>query len=699
MKYILLIIGFVLMALPACAEQVDTAELDEVSVTATKVPRKTSEVSASVEVVTKEEIEQSKAWNVGEAIGSLPGVQAESENGAYDSHIIIRGAGAKASYGVREIMIMVDGVPVTDPDSFTRLDMVDTSDIERIEVVKGPNSTLYGANAAGGVINIITRNPLETQGLNLKINHGSYNSEETHVQYGGSAGDLYYILSGTRRSTDSWREHNMFASEQLNARFNYIIDDKSDLNLSLSYTESDLQLPGSLTKAEFDEDHTQQTSEWVNTGRYSTNKRLALGYNKEFNGGNELITKAYMQDWYHYHPVPYGINDGGAVVSGLDLQLNIPSTLMGKKSLLSVGISGQRDDRDSEKYTYRDTTWNPFAGPSGRVTAPYSSSDVRGELMEADTNIVDKYGVFVQESLWIGEGTILDIGLRHDVVDFDLHTEKSYEWDYSIGNYAAVSDVIDIEESWKRLSPRIGINHALKDGMHVYGSVSTGFQTPTQSELETNLALDPQTTVNYEIGLKGKSGTGHRYEAVVFYTDIEDEVLKLMDSNGDTFYDNAGQTVHKGLEMSGVYKVTGTISLGANYAYSDFYFDEYKEMVKTFPGPAITTISRNGNKIPLVPEHKYTAFIDYRRPEGIYGRLSSNTWDEYHVDTANTETYEGFTVVNAKVGYKQKNTDLYLQAGNIFDKKYAAEVASSYGNIKYSPAAPFTMTVGLSVKL
>jgi len=698
MKYIFLIIGFVLMALPVCAEQVDTAELDEVSVTATKVPRKTSEVSASVDVVTKEEIEQSKAWNVGEAIGSLPGVLAESKNGAYDSHIVIRGAGAKAAYGVREIMIMVDGVPVTDPDSFTRLDMVDTSDIERIEVVKGPNSTLYGANAAGGVINIITRNPMETQGLSIKLSHGSFNSEESHVQYGGSKGDLYYILSGTRRSTDSWREHNRFDSEQLNARFNYIIDDKSDLNLSLSYTESDLELPGNLTKAEFDEDPTQQTSEWVNTGRYSTNKRLALGYNREFSGGNELITKAYVQDWYHYHPVPYGINDGGAVVSGLELQLNMPSTLMGKKSLMSVGISGQRDDRDSEKYTYRDTTWNSFAG---RVTAPYTSSDEKGELMEADSNIVDKYGVFVQESLWIGEGTILDIGLRQDVVDFDLHTEKFYEWDYAIGNYAAISEVIDIEESWKRMSPRIGINHALKEGMHVYGSVSTGFQTPTQGELETNLLLDPQTAVNYEIGLKGNSEAGHRYEAVVFYTDIEDEVLKLMDSNGDTFYDNAGQTVHKGLELNGVYRATDTISLGAGYAYSDFYFDEYMEMSKSYPMGVltITTIDRSGNKIPLIPEHKYTAFVDYRRPEGFYGRLMSNTWGEYYVDTANSEKYEGFTVVNAKVGYKQKNTDLYLQAGNIFDRKYAAEVSSSYGNITYSPAAPLTVTVGLSVQI
>ena len=382
----MLVMDFVLVAASVHAGDVDKAELDELSVTATKVPRKTIEVSASVDVITKEEIEQTKAWNVGEAIGSLPGVQAESKNGAYDTHIIIRGAGAKAAYGVREIMIMVDGVPVTDPDSFTRLDMVDTSDIERIEVVKGPNSTLYGANASGGVINIITKSPLETQGLNIKLTHGAFNSEETHIQYGGNWDKLYYVVSGTRRSTDSWREHNKFDSEQFNARFNYLIDDASDLNVALSYTESDLELPGNLTEAEFNEDHTQQTSSWVNTGRYSTNKRFALGYNRELGQGRELITKAYVQDWYHYHPVPYGINDGGAVVSGLDLQLNVPSTLMGKKSLMSVGVSGQRDNRDSEKYTYRDTTWSAFAN---RVTKPYSSSDVSGALMEADDNLVD----------------------------------------------------------------------------------------------------------------------------------------------------------------------------------------------------------------------------------------------------------------------------------------------------------------------
>ena len=233
-------------------EKAQSEQLEEITVTATKKPRKVEEVPAAIDVITKEDIERSKATNLGEVLEVLSGVQAETKNGGYDTHIIIRGAGAKASYGVREIMVMVDGIPITDPDSLTRLDVVDTSLIERIEVVKGPSSTLYGANAAGGVINIITKSPLQYQGFSLRGGYGDNNTQDHHLQYGGNLKNLYFLLSLSRRSTDSWREHNEFETNQFNTRINYIINDKSDLAFTFGYTKANLQLPGSLTKEHFE---------------------------------------------------------------------------------------------------------------------------------------------------------------------------------------------------------------------------------------------------------------------------------------------------------------------------------------------------------------------------------------------------------------------------------------------------------------
>ncbi|MGB9873669.1 MAG: TonB-dependent receptor, partial [Hydrogenobacter sp.] len=131
-------------------------QLEEVSVTATRTERKTEEVPASVSVVGKEKLKEKPMFNLYDALQGISGINITSRNQGYDTRLIIRGAGLKAPYGVREIMVLLNGVPITDPDSLTRLDFVDTSLIERVEVVKGPNSTLWGVNASGGVINVIT---------------------------------------------------------------------------------------------------------------------------------------------------------------------------------------------------------------------------------------------------------------------------------------------------------------------------------------------------------------------------------------------------------------------------------------------------------------------------------------------------------------------------------------------------------------
>lgn len=135
-------------------------QLEEVSVTATRTERKTEDVLSSVKVVGKEKIKERRMFNLQEALNGVPGLFIQSRNQGYNTRLIIRGSGLQAPFGVRQIMIMLNGVPITDPDSLTRLDFVDTQLIKSIEVNKGPNPP-WGVNAAGGVINVQTISPFE----------------------------------------------------------------------------------------------------------------------------------------------------------------------------------------------------------------------------------------------------------------------------------------------------------------------------------------------------------------------------------------------------------------------------------------------------------------------------------------------------------------------------------------------------------
>ena len=144
--FFLSIIHAIVFLAPAFSQTTERQEimLEEVTVTATRLERQSLDVPASVEVADAETIKDANMFNIREVLQAMPGVLIQSPNQGYDARLVIRGAGLKARYGVRDIMVLLDGVPITDPDSFTRLDFIDPQLIRRIEVVKGPNSTLWG---------------------------------------------------------------------------------------------------------------------------------------------------------------------------------------------------------------------------------------------------------------------------------------------------------------------------------------------------------------------------------------------------------------------------------------------------------------------------------------------------------------------------------------------------------------------------
>lgn len=666
---------------PACPEEPKgkKMELDDVVVTATRTERQTEEIPAGVSVVTKEEIEDTRMFNLSEPLKGLPGVLSESKNGGYDTRLIIRGAGLKARYGVREIMVLLDGVPITDPDGMTRLDFVDTELVERIDVVKGPNSTLYGANAAGGVVNVITKSLFEEK-KSAKAGYGSYNTQLYNGIFGTRFGETYVSVTGSRRSTDSWREWNNFSTNQGGFRVGHLFSDKSYVEANVSLTQAKMQLPGTLTKTQFDNDISQLTTEpWRNMGRYSDIVYTSLKGEKEI-GNVKLKPLAYVQWWQHYHPVTGLINDGGASVYGADIQADIKHSLAGMEGILTTGIAGQIDDTDGEKYTYRDVT----SAPTGRLL--FTTSDQKGSLAEQGNDRVTKWGVYAQESLRPTQRWIVDLGIRYDRVGFDLDTEQFTEFNYATGRYVANRQTIRTDTTFEHVSPRIGVVYMLTPALNLYGNISTGFQTPQTSELGENPSLVPSETTNYETGLKARFEGGHSVDLSLFYINVEDDIVQTTLPGNQTSYTNAGETRKMGLELAARMQAWPGLYLGGAYTYSDFKFVEFNEVIGG------VNFSRDGNRLPYVPMHQYSLFVQYKHPSGFRFKVETNTWGKYEVDNANSETYEGYAfITNAVVGYRWKGWDFAFDVYNVFDTHHAIEVTKeSGGATKYRPGGPTT---------
>jgi len=672
-------------ALLPCVTLAADAEkrFDEISITATREARSTADVPQAISVIGKETLADKKMFNVKEALQEIPGVLIDSKNGGFDARLIIRGAGLKAPFGIREIMVLRDGVPLTDPDSFTRLDFVDTQDIERIEVAKGPGN-LFSTGSTGGTIQILSKSVFDGRANNLRIGFGNEGTENYHLRYGGMANDSQALaLTATYRKMDNdWRNRNRFDTTQTSLKHGLILGNGDILDSEVSYAEANVQLPGAMDRTLFDRFlasgiQTGTSEPWKHSGRYS--KVLFLNSRLEMQRGDfSFKPRVYYNTWYHYHPVTGIINETKDWVwnLGTDLEAHwrhAQGTLVGGLTI--------RQERapDSRKYQYRDVT----TGGGGRIAA--TLSDIKGTLAEIDDASTLLTGLYVQESWRPTERWIVDIGMRYDVVTFENRNNQIWRYDHASGRYMAGAGQTSLKKTFDLPAPKLAASYRLSETLNLFAMAAQAGQIPSSSEIDNNPALDAPVARNYEIGLKGR-GANWQFDTSLYSNPVSNEIVQ-QNNGGVTSFMNAGKTDKKGFEIAGNVGFARNWQAGGYYAYTRYKYADFSEPVRL--GSITVNMDRAGNYLPFVPQDQYGLFLGWKRG-GWRVRLSANTWGEYWLDNANTEKYPGWEwVTNLSIGYERNGHSLTLNADNLFDKLYAFEVKKdTAGRVTYTAAAP-----------
>lgn len=676
----------ILTAVSAVASAEQTQQMDEVSVTATREARPTRDVPQAIAVVGKDNLADKKMFNVKEAVQDIPGVLIDSKNGGYDARLIIRGAGLKAAYGIREIMLVRDGVPLSDPDSFTRLDFVDTQDIERIEVAKGPGN-LFAAGSVGGTIQIVSRSVFDESANNLRLGVGTENARNGHLRYGKVFDNQALALTATYRQQDNdWRTWNAFDTTQVSMKHGLILE-KGTLESEVSYSEANMQLPGGMNREMFEAfvrtgTQTDTSEPWKSSGRYSKVWFLNTKYEAEY-GDFVVKPRFYYNRWYHYHPVTGLINETQDWVYNLGTDIEA-HWKHGNGTLIGGFTVRQERTPDSRKYEYRDIV----TGFGGRITA--TLSDAKGALAQIDDATSLLKGVYVQESWRPTDRWIVDVGARYDVVDFTDDNQEFRKYDYAMGKYVAGNGVTHVEKTFHLPAPKIAATYRISQPLSLFGMVARASQIPSQSEFSANPDLDAPISTNYEAGLKGRANNWE-FDASIYLNPVENEIVQSR-VDGETVYVNAGKTDKKGLELAGRLKLADGWEIGGHYGYADYAYDEFIEYVRT--GAVYTPHDRAGKSLPFIPRHQYGTFVGWQSGTGWSVRVSSNSWGEYWLDNSNVKKYDGWQwVTNLSVGYQKNGHSLTLNAENLFDDRYAAEVKNdlSTDKVTYTAASPRTL--------
>jgi len=662
----------------------------DIVVTGRRVASDPFDVPASVDRIDRDAIAAGRQQvNLSESVGGVPGLVArDRQNYAQDVQVSVRGFGARSTFGIRGVRAYVDGIPATLPDGQGQVSNIDLSSTDRIEVLRGPFSALYG-NSSGGVIQVFTETGSGPPTLTLGTEAGSYGLQKPALKVTGGSDAFGYVASYSQFDTDGYRDHSAAERDIGNVK----LDWKLGASDKLSFVVNSLNLPKAqdplgLTRAQYDSDprSVDPVAIQFNTRKTVDQTQGGVTYQHAFNDQSSMQILVYSgtRDAVQFQAIPVAaqlspLHPGGVIdlsrdYDGLDARWITTFDMLKMPLTLVAGLT--LDHLDELRRGYQN-----FVG---------ATLGVQGALRRNENNTADTHDAYAQASWRLTPKFTLDAGIRS--VDFEFVSEDHYIVgangnDSGAANYSATL-------------PALGLLYAATDRVHLYATVGRGFETPTLNELAyrpngqpgLNLALQPAESDNYELGAKLRLSAASQLTAAVFETDTENEIVTQTNVGGRSTFQNAGRTRRRGTELSWTTSSGTDWHTQVSYTWLDAtYVDAFLTCTAT-PCPAPNVAIAAGNKIPGIPE------------QTLYGSFSWTHWQHWRVDAEaryltevfvndlNSDSASAYTLAAVSGGYETKIGSWRLLAfarvDNLFDHAYAGSVIVNEGNNRFFEPAP-----------
>jgi iron complex outermembrane receptor protein len=690
----------VLAQTPAGDAQV---RLSPVVVTATRTETPAFDVPASIDRIGGDAIRDARMQvNISESLASVPGLFArDRQNYAQDVQISVRGFGARSTFGIRGVRLYVDGIPATLPDGQGQISNVDLGSADRIEVLRGPFSALYG-NSSGGVIQVFTEEGRGPPVLGFSVAGGSDGALRFGAKASGASGGLGYVVSASDFRTDGYRDHSAVERRIGNVKLTVAPDDASKLTLlANSVALPKAQDPLGLTRAQFEANPrgVDPVAIAYDTRKTVEQTQFGLVYERRIDAVNTLRALVYAghRGTEQFQAIvappaspaqnnplnPGGVISLGRVYDGADLRWSA-KTRLGDMPLTIVG--GLAYDTLAE---HRQGFQNFIGGITG----------VQGALRRDEDNDVTNIDQYLQASWRFAERWTLNAGLRHSIVRF-ASTDH-----YIVGPNPDDSGKV----RYAATLPVAGLMFAATESVHVYATAGRGFETPTLNELAyrpngatgLNLALQAARSDSVEAGVKTRNALWGELNVALFETRTSHEIVTQTNSGGRSTFQNAGATRRRGLEAAWSRDLFQNWRTQLAYTWLDArYVDPFLTCTAT-PCAAANVPIAGGNRIPGVARSALYGSLAWAPPQGWRGGVEARALSRVWVNDLNADAAAGFATASANLGYLVHvgSWDLsgFGRVDNLLGRKYAGSVIVNEGNSRFfEPAPGRTWTAGVA---
>ena len=667
--------------------------LPPTTVTVTRAERPLSQIPNSIQTVDRRAISQARpTWGLDEALVTVPGVfVANRYNFSQDQRISIRGFGARSAFAVRGIKILVDGIPQTLPDGQGQLTNLELGEVDRIEVLRGSTSSLFG-NASGGVISVWT-NPQDVtrarEDARMVAGNFSQNSARTWSKWqsttGVRVGGGGAQLTLSRLDYNGERDHSAADNRVFNARLNVPVGAGWSLAVvAAGANNPQADNPGSLTFNELmaNRDTAPVLNRNRDAGKDVTQFQTGATLRRSGANGSAAAFTIFGLTRDLKNPITTTYIDLNRVDYGARASVTYPLPLGSLAHRLTFGFDIQRQQDDRKNFAYLNTPGDSAKPDTTRTL----------DQLEHVTEL----GPFVQSALNLSPTVALTTGMRYDWVKFTV--------DDRLITGANPDDSGD--RLMQALSGSLGIAVNPSRALTLYGNVASSFETPTTTELANspsgaggfNTGLNPQKAVNFEVGARGTVGARFAYTAALFQANVRDALVPYEIAAPRFYYRNAGSTRHRGVELNGSVNVVTGLSVNliwtyANYRYRDYSFTD-----------SLGTHVLDGRELPGIPKNWFHTIVRLQSSpsRGLWAEVQQSYSSGYLVSDVQPTRTSPWWATNVRVGWDGKLGQVqvapFLGINNAFDHLYVSSVVINAARDRfYEPAPGRNAYLGLSV--
>ena len=658
--------------------------MEEVVVTATRNEETKRRVPSNVTVITAQEISESGATNITDLLKTRANIHIRELNGnASQVMVDLRGMGGDNPYG--KTLVLLDG------RRMNRVDMtsvnwlqVPLQLIERIEVVRGTNTVMYGDSAIAGVINIITKKgTLETTtSIATIFGENGSNTERTGIV--GSKNKLSYAVNAEYQGNDGWRERSKFKSMGGGIDIGYDLNNSFSLSVGGSYNKTEFEIPGNLTKEEMAADRTQS--------------QPARNWYPPTWGGFAANTPAHIDDEAENEYLNGNFGVRGSMGEIGDIEVNF---VWGKKDITTDMPSGwspsQYNQLDIETLgiTPKYILDKKLFGFGNKIIAGvdiYYETLSLGQYLDeqrsqkAWDSEVEKntLGWYFRDEFFPLDHLILGVGHRREKAEYEGKKEQILGGGF--GSAFVTEDKTHNEDAYD-----ISLTCLLGKRSRMYGKYSTLYRYPFMDEQASfygladgfNMTLKPETGESYEIGGDYSPIEELNIGISLFQINLEDEIQWDSVLNNNI---NLDETSHRGVEINMTYHIKELIDLSLKYAYhkAEFEKGEFK-----------------GKELPFAPNNHFSAGLDITLPHNIHlcpeMLYVSDSYLGNDFDNS-SDKLDGYAVYDFYIRYKpvwkRLKISTFIGAKNIFDKEYSTIGYENNPNDGAAPANTFIPSNG-----